>query len=382
MSSKTLAATLSVVLAAWQFAGCATLPTESRETIAVREAVLFEAPVSWGTLGGGEPPLVTWQGPYTLLLTPTTLYLIHPRAHKAISYATITGTGIGAVTTPALPFFPGKVVEDQLILRTSRPSCHEGCAFNLNDPALAQHALELIESQRQAVDPFGRRDEPPIAWLAAGIRSARAWWEVQPEYLKQAAPHRKTAFDRWICEQTDCRGSGRTAGLYGSALREALPVETAPGYVFRDLEGIAVTSRTTLETAALVEALRLADPAVDRLLVSDLQTIRLRERISADYLVSIEMTFDVFVDYFDVDPVKDGQYFWHAHSVTRPLDEWLAMDAEGFAAEVAAAARSVGCRIQRELEPHGGAAPDPRCEPRAQQPGEPGPATESIHAKE
>ena len=382
MANRCTTAILAMALATMQLAGCATLPTESRETIAAREEVLLEAPVTWGTLGAGEAPRVTWQGPATLLLTPTTLYVVHAGTHEAISYATVTGTRIGPVTGLALPFGAGKVVEEQLIVRLSRPRCREGCVFNLGDAATARRALELIESQRQAVDPFGRRDEPPIAWLAAGIRSARAWWEVQPEYLKQAAPHRKTAFDRWICEQTDCRGSGRTAGLYGSALREALPVETAPGYVFRDLEGIAVTSRTTLETAALVEALRLADPAVDRLLVSDLQTIRLRERISADYLVSIEMTFDVFVDYFDVDPVKDGQYFWHAHSVTRPLDEWLAMDAEGFAAEVAAAARSVACRVQQELEPYGGAAPDPRCVPGAQQPGEPGTATESIHAKE
>jgi hypothetical protein len=247
---------------------------------------------------------------------------------------------------------------------------------------MAQRALELIEAQRQAVDPFGRRDESRTAWLAAGMRNAQAWWEVQPEYLKQAAPHRKTAFDRWICEQTDCRGGGRTAALYGPALRQALSPETGTGYTFRDLEGIAVTSRTTLDTGALVEALRLADPTVDRLLVSDLQTIRLRERISADYVVSIEMTFDLFVDFFDVDPIKDGQYFWHVHSITRPLDEWLAMDAEGFSAEVAAAAHSVACRVLQELEPYGGAAPDPGCVPGAQQPGEPGAATESIHARE
>lgn len=381
MANRFKAAILSMALATIQLAGCATLPTESRATIAAREAVLLEAPVTWGTLGAGESPLVTWQGPATLLLTPTTLYVVHASTHKAISYATVTGTRIGPVTGLALPFRSGKVVEDQLIVRMSRPSCREGCVFDLHDAVLAHHALELIEAQRLAVDPFGRRDGPRTAWLAAGMRNAHAWWEAQPGYLKQAAPDRKAAFDRWICEQTDCRGSGRTADLYGPALRQALPADTTSGYAFRDLEGIAVTRHTTLETGALVEALRLADPAVDSLLVSDLQTIRLRERISADYRVSIEMTFDLFVDYFDVDPVKDGQYFWQAHSITRPLDEWLAMDADGFAAEVAAAARSVACRIQQELEMHGGAAPDSRCVPRAQQPGEPGTVSESVHSK-
>ncbi|HUG99652.1 MAG TPA: hypothetical protein VMQ83_10805 [Gammaproteobacteria bacterium] len=381
MANRFNAAILPVVLATMQLAGCATLPTESRETIAAREEVLLEAPVTWGTLGAGEAPRVTWQGPATLLLTPTTLYIVHASTHEAISYATVTETRIGPVTGLAPPFRSGKVVEDQLIVRISRPRCREGCVFDLHDAVLARSALEMIEAQRMAVDPFGRRNGPSTAWLAAGIRNAQAWWEVQPEYLKQAAPDRKAAFDRWICEQTDCRGSGRTADLYGPALRRALPVDTAHGYAFRDLEGIAVTRHTSLDTGALVEALRLADPAVDRLLVSDLQTIRLRERISADYRVSIDMTFDLFVDYFDVDPVKDGQYFWLAHSITRPLDEWLAMDADDFAAEVAAAARSVACRIQQELEPHGGAAPDSRCVPRAQQSGDPGTITQSVHSK-
>jgi hypothetical protein len=382
MANRCTTAILAMALATMQLAGCATLPTESRETIAAREEVLLEAPVAWGTLGAGEAPRVTWQGPATLLLTPTTLYIVHAGTHEAISHATVTGTRIGPVTGLALPFGAGKVVEEQLIVRLSRPRCREGCVVNLGDAATARRALELIEAQRPAVDPFGRRDGPRTAWLAAGMRNAHAWWEVQPGYLKQAAPHSKTAFDRWVCAQTDCRGRGRTADLYGPALRQALPVETAQGYAFRDLEGIAVTRRATLDTGALVEALSLADPAVDRLLVSDLQTIRLRERVSADYRVSIEMTFDLFVDYFDVNPVKDGHYFWHSQSITKPLDEWLAMDAEGFVAEVAAVARSVACRIQQELEPHGGAVPDRMCLPQEQQSGEPGTATESIHAKE
>lgn len=361
MAHKAIAALLSMGLAAWQLAGCATFPTETRETIAAREEVLLEAPVAWGTRGDGEPPVVTWQGVATMLLTPTTLYVVHGNTHKAISYATITGTGIGTVTGLGLPFRPGKVVEDQLIVRASRPSCGEGCVFNLDDVALSRRALELIEAQRPAVDPFGRRNGPRVVWLAAGIRNAQPWWEAQPAYLERADPQRRRAFDRWICEQTDCRGSGRTASLYGPALRALLLVDAAHGYTFRDLEGVAVTSRTTLDTGALVEALRLADPAIDSLLVSDLKTIRLRESVSADYRISVEMTFDVFVDYFDVDPVKDGRYFWHTTSITRSLDEWLAMDAEGFAAEIAATAQLVACRIQQELEPHGGAAPANGC---------------------
>jgi hypothetical protein len=206
------------------------------------------------------------------------------------------------------------------------------------------------------VDPFGRRDGPRNVWLAAGLRNARAYWTVEPSYLDKHAPGQRAAVDAWFCARTNCKGAGTTAALYGAALQRQLPDQSATGYAFLELPGVKVNHRTELAVGALVKRLRTAEPDIDSLLVSGLHGIALAEKISADYRVSIEVTFRAFVDYFDLEPLKEGAYFFTAHVVTRPAEEWLSLDQAGFDAEVNALAQHVAARVRDELASHCGGA--------------------------
>lgn len=300
MANRDIAAGALAAMALAHFAGCSTMPVATRATVAAREEVLLEAPVTWGRLLRSKHENVSWHGDASLLLTPTTIYVIHPRGHEAISYALIS------------------------------------------------HAVV-------------RPDGPRPVWLSSGSRNASYWWSSQPEYMKRTEPELKAALDRWFCAQTDCNGGGRTLSIYDAGLREALPAESGSGYSFRALDGLTVNRRAELDIGSLAEALRLADPSVDSLLVSALTGIRLSEKVSADYRISVEVSLDAFVDYFDIDPLKDGRYFWHTYTVTRTAEDWLLLDAAGFAADVALAARSVACRVQQELSAHGGAEGDAAC---------------------
>lgn len=362
MANRVISAGALAALVMAHFAGCSTMPVETRATVAEREEVLLEVPATWGRLLRSQHENVGWHGTVSLLLTPTTMYVIHPRGHEAISYALISHAAVRPVEEILFwPWGPKKVFEDQLVVTISRPTCWEGCVFNLQDGALARQVLAVIERQRPAVDPFGRRDGPRPVWLSNGSRHATYWWRPEPAYMQRTQPELKAALDRWFCQQTDCNGSGRTLPLYYAGLRGFLPTESGGGYSFRDLDGLKLNRRTELDTGALAKALRLADPAVDSLLVSSLTGIRLSEKVSADYRISVEVSFDTFLDYYDIDPLKDGQYFWDTYTVTKTAEEWLLLDEAGFAAEVALAARSVACRVQQELSAHGGAPADAAC---------------------
>ena len=278
----------------------------------------------------------------------------------AISYATITDVTVRQVGD-WIPFFKDKVLDDMLVIQTSRRTCWKGCIYQLNDAALAHRIVEIIEAHRPVVDPFGRRDGPRRIWLAAGLRNAMAYWEAEPAYLEKHAPGQIAAIEAWFCERMNCKGGGNTAALYGPALRRLLPAESAAGYAFLELPGVKVNHRTELAVGALEKTLKLADPDIDSLLVSGLQGVAMREKISADYRISVEVTFRAFVDYFDLEPIKDGAWFLETHVVTRPLEEWLSLDQAGFDAAVEATAQQVASRIRRDLASHCGDSPDGSC---------------------
>jgi len=349
MRNRSLMCAALLALVAAASTGCATQTTGCFADVAAREGILLQAPASGGRLINSERESIAWRARGELLLTPTALYMdCASGGSHAISYATMTNITVRQVSN-WVPFLKDKVFDDLLVIQTSRPTCWQGCVYDLKNPLLAQRVADLIEANRATVDPFGRRDGPRKAWLAAGVRNAMTYWAVEPAYLEQRAPEQREALERWFCERTDCKGSGRTGALYGPALVRQLPADSAAGYTFLELPGVEVNHRTELAVGALVKRLKTVDPGIDSLLVSDLQGIAMAEKISADYQVSVEVTFRAFVDYFDLAPIKDGDYFFESHVVTRPLDEWLSLDQAGFDAEVNAVAQRVAARIRQDL---------------------------------
>jgi hypothetical protein len=342
--ARQLACALALLLTA-----CAGVPQETLETIAAREPILLRASSGFGYIYPGSREAVTWQSGGTLVLTPTTLYHLGPTT-RTVSYAMIDR--VSSVELPdSLGLITGKQRSNLLKVAPSRPVCGDACAFNLVDnPELVGKAIEIIEAGRAQVDPFGRVSGPRNVWLAAGIRSSRFWWGVAPSYVQANAPQTKKSLDEHFCAHMDCRGKGASAGLYGDALRKALnraPANTA--YRFAELPGVVLNHRAELNTRALANALADYDATIDSLLVSDVTAVTLRERISADYEVSIEVTVKSFVDYFALHPLQDGRYFWSYHTETRPAAEWLAFDADAFAALFVRAANKTGCTIFTDL---------------------------------
>lgn len=343
-NSKALHAAL-LALAAILFTGCATAPAERAGKPPAGDEILLQAGATSGRLMYSEHEAVSWGAVGELVLTPTAL---HMDGSHVISYATITEITVRQVRDWSL-FRKDKVLDDLLVIQTSRPTCWKGCVYDLKDAALARRVVEVVEAHRPNVDPFGRRDGPRRVWLAAGMRNARVYWAAEPAYLEKHAAKQRAALERWFCERTDCKGGGSTAAIYGAALTRQLPGDSAAGYTFLELPGVKVNHRTELDVGKLVKRLKTADPAIDSLLVSDLQGIAMAEKISADYQISVEVTFRAFVDYFDLEPIKDGDYFFESHVVTRPLEEWLSMDQAGFDADVNAAAQRVAARIRQDL---------------------------------
>lgn len=325
---------------------CSTIPTETAHGIASREPVLLRHDASFGRVSSGSGKVI-WEASGEVLLTPTTLYFIGGRG-MTLSYAQMTSVAVQTVvSTTLLP--GGRALTDQLVVRILRPSCEDGCVFNLRDAQVSVQAADLINQQRPGVDAFGHLQAGREVWISLGSRNAPYWWSMTPEYLLHTAPAEKKALDRKFCELLDCNGSGRSGGLYAAALETELAEGARTEYRFRNLHGVMVNRRTELDTRSLSLALGRVDPAIDSLLVSDLRSVVLQERVSADYRVSIEVTFRAFVDYFNIHPLIDGMYFWKSWSVTRPIEEWLEMSQAEFLQEIAGIARQVALQIQADL---------------------------------
>jgi hypothetical protein len=341
-------------------AGCATPAGGCADGVASGEEILLQATARAGRLVNSDRESVAWHGNGELLVTPTALYMSCAGGADAISYATITGITVRDVGD-WVPFFKEKTLHDLLVIQTSRPTCWKGCVYELNDPALARHVVEMVEAYRPTVDPFGRRDGPRRIWLAAGLRNAMTYWAAEPAFLEEHAPGQRAAIEDWFCARMNCKGGGNTAGLYGPALRRRLPGQAETGYAFLELPGVKVNHRTELALGALVKSLKTADPDIHSLLVSGLHGIAMTEKVSPDYRISVEVTFRAFVDYFDLEPIKDGAYFFESHAVTRPLEEWLSLDQAAFDAEIEALAQRVAARIRHDLASHDGAATAVSC---------------------
>ncbi|MEZ5560008.1 MAG: hypothetical protein R3E86_15865 [Pseudomonadales bacterium] len=308
--------------------------------------MLMSAPSLFGRIGSDGS--VDWQDRGTLLLTPTTLYFLSGMS-RSFSFVAITGATAGVM--PVDRGFAGKRPESLLIVNSSATNCWAGCAFDLaGDGAEIARAVAIIAAQRPRLDPFGRIDGPGPVWLAAGAHCyGHAFWTETPEYLRARAPESKKMLDARLREHSDRSGRRRSATVFGDALRSELVGESSSGYEFRPAPGDTAGRCMPSGRGTSTRAYLAADRAVKRLLVSDLETITLREQISALGQLSVVVTVKVSVGYFDLDPPRDGRRFYHELRFVRPIEAWLELDDAGFMALLQAAARQAAGRVRQDL---------------------------------
>src|SRR5210317_1255708 len=103
---------VSTLLLACLLSACA-FPAAERQTLADisrREPILFEQRARWGYTPHGHRGIargiIVWEGTGDLVLTPTTLYLLHGNEmSRTISYAAVEAAEVGPVQDWAHPPF-------------------------------------------------------------------------------------------------------------------------------------------------------------------------------------------------------------------------------------------------------------------------------------
>ena len=333
--------------------GCATFEPQTPERIRAREPVLFEAIAHLGEISPAGDR-IHWKGRAALLITPTTLY----SGTVPLSFATIDSIEVSTFHDVGFgPFEPARSYPDLLIVKESRGVFGKGCVIqllpgeSLSRRDLADRLAGLIETQRRAVDPFGRIDEARAAWLATGLARAPSLWAREPLFLENRDPARRKALEKCFAD-----ASPAVAAQFGEALWGALR-SRGGSYPFEPLPDLAITRRGWLDPGSVKKALAGRTPARDRLLVSDLTRFTLAEQIDPPGDIRIAVTFTYYLDYYNLAPPQNGAAHWHERVVVAPLEDWLAGGAARILAEVAHTGAEAAAQLQRELTPPPAPAP-------------------------
>jgi hypothetical protein len=349
------------LLLACLLSACA-LPTAQRQTlpqISAREPVLFEHRANWGYAPDGSRGMargvIVWEGTGTLVLTPTTLYMLVGTS-ETISYAAVTAAKVGAVQDWATPpFGEPSPLENILIVKTvddvfrwqgRTDDCDEGCVFQLIDPdrkrgALgllrartemtdtdaAHRALDIINRHRGQVDAFGRLDGERRAALVTRLLPRQLnwiWWRdkgsenARPDpALEQQIAERLRWLPPSVAQGFD---QGALAAL-DAAFREK---DSDQGFTFLPLAAAERPWGAGWLSYGDAETLSRTRPDLRRLLLVELIEITFYPRnMAVRASETVEAAYRIHVDFFDLQPAKPGTNFWYEHIVTRPLRDWL-----------------------------------------------------------
>ncbi len=360
---KKLALTRGALLATiFIVAGCQTLEVQTPERIRAREPVLFENSAILGRLSYGEQELVHFENIPTarLLITPTTIYWANKNVSYDISLSIVESAAVEPVYQQLFwPLGEPKQLGEFLVIRESRGVCYAGCVFRFGPPAgekeaseafqqqSAAQVAELINSLRQNIDPFGRTEGPRRVWLGSGLARAIPRWQRDPRYLEERQPNAKSEFEKWMWEQ-----SKSLPEIFQQALVEELAAlkPESNSYEFEPVEGLRVSYRGWLDPKSVVEVMAEHESPPNSLLVSDIDGLVFDERIRPpDGRIEIEVSFEIYYDFYDLVPPKNGAVHNVVFKAQHSLDAWMNQGDELLRAEVQNAAKTAARRISSLL---------------------------------
>jgi len=271
--------------------------------------------------------------PRRLVVTATELTMPGGNGNEAtpweftLSFAIVESVEVKTVEyEPLSPFGKPRPLESAVVITEKRGICHKACVFVFGDPdgtpdaAMAKRFADIVRAGQAIVDPYGRDDGPRHVWTAIGLRSPRPGWSPEireaDDATRSAARTVETAVfgyakdalraDLRECMMTTLNGIGESRGL--------------PGWSYDALPGVAVKSNTELDVGSVTKAAQSQTGDINSLLVSDVYGLGFTYIPPIDSEpAQVETKMRAYVDFYDLEPLKDGAYFWYTHVNRREL---------------------------------------------------------------
>jgi hypothetical protein len=355
---------LMLLLAAASAGGCARGPTRAEQLLARSEPPLLSREVQFHRLlVGVDGQVSSILQRRELLVTQSELALpggdsgLRAPYDFVLSFAIVSSVDIRPIEyVPGWPLRVGaRTLDSAVVITDTRGLCIEGCVFVFAsadgdpDPEGAAQFVTLVRAGMRRVDPFGRLDGPRPIGVAAGLRSASPGWMEPPIWLDTAADRQlQTDFER----RAFAFARDRLRDAYRACLAGELNGTGAPGgtYQFVPVDDLSLNARAELSIQSVRDSADLAATGVNSLLVSDVYSLQARSVVSASGVHdAVQLSYRVFVDFFDLAPVKDGAYFWHTHTTTHALAALAAPESALLERDVEALCRSVAAEVQRRM---------------------------------
>lgn len=354
-------------------ASCATGPKPSDVILARQDPPLLDVPVEFQRIlisdDESADELSVPLNERRLVVTPTELTMPGGNGNEltpwefTLSFATVETVEIKTIRYE--PFFPlaaNKTFDSAVVVTDKRGRCRRACVFVFTgsdgtvDLDVAERFASIVRTGLATSDPFGRNEGPRPVAAAIGLRAPRPAWSVElrsadAETRKTARAIEKIAFEYAV---NPLRQQFRECVLE-SLNREAIPdpATSTDHYSFHDVSGVGVTRDAKLDVASVQQSEDIATLGANSMLVADIYGMGFRYIPPFDGSpAQAETVFRAYVDFYDIDPLIDGAYFWHTYNHARPLSELAENPLAAIREDVASLCESLSSAVRRELRQH------------------------------
>ncbi|MDH3440075.1 MAG: hypothetical protein OEM63_04950 [Gammaproteobacteria bacterium] len=351
-----------VLITAALVASCATSPTPSSVILARPEPPLMDAPVLFQRImpAGGETinTLYDRAMPRRLIVTASEFTLPGGNGNVltpwefTLSYSTVETVEVRTIDYDPMHFLGRRSsVPSAVTITDQRGVCKAACVFLFYDvngePDLttANRFAEIVRAGIDSVDPFGRRDGPRTVAIASGVRAPRPVWHVDiraegPDVRNLASEVEKTVL---AYAKSTLRSDFR------QCLAPAVNA-SSPAWHFVPVTNLNVNRETEISVSSILKSAELKQIGTNSLLVSDIYGLGFTYIPPIDNdPARVETIFRAFVDFFDLEPMKDGRYFWFDYSKQRLMTELADDPVDAVRKDIADLCEALSVRIEEEI---------------------------------
>lgn len=347
-------------------ASCATGPKPS-DVILARDALpLLDRQVRfqrmYGNKDGATDRLDVPPMPRRLVVTATELTMPGGNGNEltpwefTLSFAIVKSVEVKRIHyDPFGPLGAGRMIESAVVITEERGVCRDACVFIFSDDngepdlAAANRLAALVREGHASVDAFGRKDGPRPVATAIGLRSPRPVWRSDISAAPDPATSAARDIERKVLEYAKSVLRQEFSQCLVSALNTRAADKSA--WTFLSIENIGVKDNTELDISSVIKSEQLKTLGSNSMLVSDIYGLGF-VYIPPDENdpARVETTFRAFVDFYDLEPLKDGRYFWFDYSQQRLFEELAADPVTVVRQDTEAMCHALSDRIAEELE--------------------------------